>query len=92
MTENNELLEQLEILGGLYYDADAVAKILEKPLADVKAMLNVEGSVEYNAYWRGYYTTNKRLREQIMKSAEFGSSPAQTLLLKLIDECKANSI
>lgn len=92
MTENKELLEQLEVLGGLYYDADAVAKILALPLASVKTMLHVESSAEYNAYWRGYYTANKKLREEIKKSAEFGSSPAQTLMMKLIDEFKANSV
>lgn len=62
------------------------------PVGDIKAAIKDEECDFYKAYMKGQLQTKLLLNERIFKDANNGSSPAQTLALKLLDECRINTI
>lgn len=92
MNLTTDELEQITELAKLFYTEAQVAIILELDLNKVKASMALPTSEFYRAYWKGWYTSDKKFREDIQKLSTMGSSPAQTLLAKIIDEAKLNRI
>lgn len=84
-TEQQEILEHL---AGLFYTPKQIAIMLE---VDVKLFVmccEMEESIAYRLYWKGYYQAEMEFREKVKTLAKLGSSPAQTLLAGIIAQCK----
>ena len=87
MTE--EQLSHIEKLAGLFYTPREIAIMLSLPLTHFVAQCELEESPVYQAYWRGYYEADMQYREDVKLIAHLGSSPAQTLLGKIIETRKS---
>ncbi len=85
-------LDHITELASLFYTEKQVAIIMEIPEKDVKASMAIAESDFYKAYWKGWYESEKKFRENIVKLSNMGSSPAQTLLARIIEESKLNRI
>lgn len=83
---NEELVPQVEKLASLGYSKQQVATMLGLSYIEVNMWMEDRDSSFFKAYWKGYYTTDIRLRESILKLALAGSSPAQTMSKRAMDE------
>lgn len=78
----------IEKLAGLFYVPRQIAVIMDIPVADFMADIAIETTDIYRAYWKGFYEAEVKFREEVSRLAHLGSSPAQTLLAKMIEESK----
>ena len=83
-----ELKAQIEKLAGLFYVPRQIAVMLDIPVADFMVEMAIETTDIYRAFWKGYYEADLKFREEVSRLAHLGSSPAQTLLAKMIEESK----
>jgi len=83
---DNTTLKQVEELGGLNYTPKEVALIIGATDEEVLQWMEDEQSDFYRAYMKGYYLTDIAVRKSIFKLAASGSSPAQSLVIKLRDQ------
>lgn len=86
-------LEMLEAMAGTGFSIPEIAEVLEVDTAEIQTAFLDKGSVVYKRYRKGYLESEFKLRQRIFKDAGFGSSPAQTLAKKIMDEAafKINS-
>lgn len=82
MTE--EQLQTIEQLAGLFYSPEKVAIMTE---IDIDALKMPENPA-YKAYWKGYYQSEAEFRTKVVALAKAGSSPAQTMTLKFIQDMR----
>ncbi len=92
MQLNQEQLDTVEELAGLFYTPHQIATILQVPVMAFELEMENTQSVLYITYNTGYFTADVALRKSVKKVALMGNSPAQTLLQKLIDQNKMNRI
>lgn len=92
MELNNDILEQIERLAGAAYTPKQVAYMLGINPKQFDDAVQDEESDAAASYFKGLYTSELAVREQIMLLARNGSSPAQTLSNKLFDENRRNLI
>jgi len=83
---DNETLKQVEELGALNYTPKQIALIIGATDDEVWKWMDDEESPFFRAYMKGYYATDIAVRRSIFKLAASGSSPAQTLVMKLRDQ------
>lgn len=89
---SDDILKQVEDLAGLFYTPKQVALICEIPANEFETAMSNESSALYKAYWKGYFTAEIEFRKEVKKASNYGSSPAQTLLAKIIENHKLQSI
>lgn len=81
--------EQLEALEDFAYNLipiSVMAIMMEVDELDLRAAIDMVGSPERNAYYRGYGRMLLELRKSIIRSAQNGSNPAQVELLQFLRE------
>ena len=88
MRITNEVLAEIEEMAGLFMTPRSIAIIIGMDEYDFQEALEDEDSPIYKYYYRGHYKAEAELRTAIMRLAKQGSSPAQTLALKLWQESK----
>lgn len=88
MTITNEILLEIEEMAGLFMTPKAISIIIGIDEDNFRDALDDEDSLIYKHYYRGHYKAEAELRTAIMRLAKQGSSPAQTLALKLWQESK----
>lgn len=88
MTVTNEILLEIEEMAGLFMSPKAIAIIIGVDEDDFRDELEDEDSSVYQHFYRGLYKAEAELRSAVMRLAKQGSSPAQTLALKLWEQSK----
>lgn len=84
---NENELQMIEELGATGFSPGEIAEVLQVDKAlFLSAFRDEDGSI-YKTFRKGYLLGQLKLRQRIAKDAEHGSSPAQTLLKKIYDEC-----
>lgn len=81
-----EQLNEVREYAGLLFAPKKIARILGVDEAAFLSDLNDESSEVSKAYDKGRLLTEAELRTSILRLAKQGSSPAQTLAIKLRDE------
>lgn len=78
---NEKLLEEIEVLAGLMFAKTEIEIILD--------IYTQPWSVEYQrAYDKGRLQSEAKVRASIFEHAQNGSSPAQALAVKFIEDSK----
>lgn len=88
MTVTNEILLEIEEMAGLFMTPKAISIIVGIDEDDFKDELEDEDSLIYKHFHRGHFKAEAELRTAVMRLAKQGSSPAQTLALKLWEQSK----
>lgn len=88
MQLEKEQLEELERLGGLFFAPEKVAIILQVDKRMLQEAIREEGTLEHQAYWRGFLQSEAEIRQGVLELAKNGSSPAQVMAKELIQEAK----
>ncbi|WP_028665933.1 hypothetical protein [Runella zeae] len=85
---NQETLNEIERLAGLFMQPEAIAVIIGISSEDFWEELYDTESPIYIHYYRGKYKSEAELRQAIVKLAKQGSSPAQGMAIKFLNEIK----
>lgn len=88
MKISTEQLTEIEEMAGLFMTPKAIAIIVGIDESDFMDELDDSDSDLYRHYYRGHYKAEAELRAAVMRLAKQGSSPAQTLALKLWEQSK----
>lgn len=88
MKLSTEVLKEIEEMAGLFMTPKAISIIVGLDMSDFMDELEDEDSAIYQHYYRGHYKAEAELRTAVMRLAKQGSSPAQTLALKLWQDSK----
>lgn len=84
-------IQSIEEMAELFYDFHSCCIAADLDAQDfTEDFYNHHGQF-YTAYMRGYLKGDIALRQSIKKSADNGSHPAQTLLLKLQEDANINT-
>ena len=65
--------------------------LLDRSAAFV-SLCKCDGTPSFNAYWKGYYEAEMEFRKEVKKLSNLGSSPAQTLFAKMIEQNRLDQI
>lgn len=84
---SEEQLAAVEEMGRVGFFADEIAAVLEMNVADFLLYYQDHDSEIYKRFRKGYLESQLKLRQRIFKDAGHGSSPAQTLAKKILDDC-----
>lgn len=88
MEFTEEDLQEIEEMAALLFSPEDIAQVIGIPQNEiVECLINPEHPVSM-AFSKGSLQTEVELRRSILKLAKQGSSPAQTLSIKLRDELK----
>jgi hypothetical protein len=82
---NEELLE-VEKYGGLFMPPYQVACIMEMDIDKFNFEMQDNTSAIFQAYYKGFYKSIAELRTTVLSQAKAGSSPAQNIILKTLEE------
>jgi hypothetical protein len=85
-------LDMLERMGSNFFSARESAIVLEVSEIDLKSLLKDENSAAHKRYYKGYFISLMELREAIIKMAKRGSSPAQKMLLDILQDMKVANV
>lgn len=80
-------MQMIEAMAGTGFPIDDIAIVLEADPAELATAYKDKASSVYRIYRKGQLKAELELRIRIFKDAGFGSSPAQTLAKKILDEC-----
>jgi hypothetical protein len=83
-----EMLISIERMAGAAFSFEEMADVLEIEQAAFSLATREEGHPVQKRIRKGMLTRQLELRERIFKDAKNGSSPAQTLAVKLLDNMK----
>lgn len=86
MNATPEILTNVERMAAAAFSAEEIAEVMELPEEELKSAILMPGSVWRKAYNTGYLRRQLELRERIFKDAKNGSSPAQTIAHKLLED------
>ena len=81
-------LKDLEEFASLFFSTPELAILLQQPLSYLKAEMQNPDSPVAAAIQRGRLLQEAKIRKSIIDLATQGSSPAQAIVLKLIQEFK----
>lgn len=87
---NEEQLEQLKEFGAAFTNLADAAMILEVDEFELRMAVSKTKTPEHQAYHGGRLQSEFETRQAIVKQATAGSSPAQVLAMKLINELNMN--
>ena len=85
-------LDEVEKFAGLFMKPSDIAIILNIPLADLRAALADSSTNCFQRYHKGKLLSEAELRKSVLTMAKQGSSPAQSLASKLIDEMNMDEL
>ena len=92
MNLNDQQLEQLEILAGLFFSVRDILIALEIPVQEEEHFTDIilyqNQHPVYITYNRGRLTAETQLRQAIRQAALNGSNPAQNTLLEFYSKSK----
>lgn len=92
MELTDKQLVELEELSGCFFSIANIALIMQ---LDGPALMGEVGGGHgpvHDAYYRGRLSSEAQVRKSILDLAKNGSSPAQNLAVKLIDESKLEDL
>ncbi len=92
MNLNPEELKELESFAALFFTLQELAIIMQVEEAALKSELRKPDSVIGAAIQRGRLLQEAKLRQSIIDLATQGSSPAQAIVLKIIQEAKMSDL
>lgn len=79
-------LQQITDLAGLFFTPREIAVIMELPADLLITGVEVDSSHIHKAFWRGRLKEEYNIRSKVKKLADSGSSPAQTMMIEIINE------
>ena len=88
MQWTEELLISIERMAAAAFSFEEMADVLEIEQRDFFIAMREEGHPVQKRIRKGMLARQLELRERIFKDAKNGSSPAQTLAVKLLDNMK----
>jgi hypothetical protein len=88
MELNEDLLNEITRMAAAAYTPRQTAFALGIAPCKFLEMLQDENSAAAIAYYKGFYSSELVIREGVFLLARSGSSPAQTLALKIFDETR----
>lgn len=86
MEFDNSALECIKRMGASFFPPAEIAEVLEVDEVEFIALFKTPGSEVRKAYRSGFLSRQLELRERIFLDAKNGSSPAQTLAMKLMEQ------
>ena len=92
MEMDNAQLSDLETYASLMFTKNEIAVIMEMDPHDLSDKIGDPQSPAGKAFQRGRLKREAELRKGIFDLAQNGSSPAQTLALKLVENAKAEDL
>ena len=90
--QNESFLSDLESHSALMFTRHEIAVIMEVDPVELSDLLLDKQSPAYKAFQRGRLKREAELRKGIFDLAQNGSSPAQTMAIKLIENAKAEDL
>jgi hypothetical protein len=90
--QNESFLSDLESYSSLMFNRNEIAVIMEVDPAELSELLRETQSPAFRAFQRGRLKREAELRKGIFDLAQNGSSPAQTMAIKLIENAKAEDL
>ena len=88
MNYTQEQLLQIEDIAATGYEPKQVAFMLGVSPAEFCELIRDEESEVSIAYFKGLYSSEYAVRKSVMTLAQSGSSPAQTMAMKIFDGTK----
>lgn len=92
MELSEEQMKQVEYLAGLFYTPKQIAVMVAVVVKEFVTLVQCEDSPIYKAYWKGRYEADLQFRIAVKRLSDLGSSPAQTMVEKMIEESKMQMI
>ncbi|MGB4775703.1 MAG: hypothetical protein WBP45_11050 [Daejeonella sp.] len=92
MKLNDDQLTEIERLSGLFMKPGDISTIIGISKSEFGEMLKEQGSPAYQAYYRGKLLSEAEVRKSIITMAKQGSSPAQTLANKLLEDMNIDEL
>lgn len=87
----DQQLAEITELAGLMYTPKQICIMLELE-PHMLTSFGIDGSLCYNAYWKGYYQAEMEFRGEVKRLSNLGSSPAQSLFAKFIEQHKLDML
>lgn len=90
LTENDiteKQFQTIEEMAATGFTPEQIAEVIEFPEDMFLILYKNQAGPVYKRYRKGFLEAEYRLRVRIFKDAGNGSSPAQTLAKKILDEC-----
>jgi predicted DNA-binding protein YlxM (UPF0122 family) len=84
----DEHLLMLEEMGATGFSVNEIAEVLEIVADVLEESFKDKESIVYKRYRKGYLSSQLKLRQRIFLDASHGSSPAQTLAKKIMDDAE----
>lgn len=91
MELTNEQLDSLERMAALFFNFNECAIALEVDEMRFRMEMKKRDSIISKTYYKGYLNGVARLRESVMELARRGSNPAQTQMLQVAAQTKAEN-
>jgi hypothetical protein len=88
MELNDDILKEIERIAAASYSPREVAFILGLKVSEFVDLVRDEDSDAAVAYFKGFYSSELKVRESIMLTARNGSSPAHTMSNILFNETR----
>jgi hypothetical protein len=92
MNLNEEQLEELETMAGLFFSVESIMIALQIPLTETDEFENIlkfkKDNPAYLAYHRGRIKTEVELRQSIKQASLNGSNPAQNTMIEFYNQSK----
>jgi DNA-binding transcriptional MerR regulator len=88
---DESLLQYITRMAAAAFTPAEIAEVLEAPEIEFNQEIEENDSPIRKAYRSGFLTRQLELRERIFQDAKNGSSPAQTIANKLMDNCMIKS-
>lgn len=88
MNLTDEQKKWIKDLSSLFYSPSKIAIItgIDKDVMK-NGMMDTDSEI-YKCYYSGQFESEAKLRKSILKLATAGSSPGQTIAIKMLDECR----
>ncbi len=88
MEWNDDILNEVKRMGAAAYTPRQTAFALGMPPKEFVDLMRDDEHPATIAYYQGLYSSELAIRENAFTLARSGSSPAQTLALKIFDETR----
>ncbi len=92
MQWTEEILNSVERMAGAAFTLEDIADIIETDATILHIAMEDKTHPFRKAYRKGFLQRQLELRERIFKDAKHGSSPAQTIANRLMDDVIIKSI
>jgi hypothetical protein len=86
MQWSEEVLTSVERMAAAAFSIEDIADVIEVDAATLYPLLEVKDNPFRKAFRKGFLARQLEVRERIFKDAKHGSTPAQTLANKMLDD------